>query len=125
MREKVESLEKRKEELLITGTGASSSSCLEIKNDKNMEKSSLKSPVIKVKEVGSSLEVVIITGKERKLALHEIIRVVEEEGAEVISATVSTVGLHAYHILHAQVYLQIFKTICNPFFFSSLVNQSV
>lgn len=63
----------------------------------------LRLPVIDLRDMGSSLEVMLISGLNKNFMLYEVINVLEEEGAEVVSASVSTVGDKVFHSLHAQV----------------------
>ncbi|XP_057460153.1 transcription factor bHLH162-like [Actinidia eriantha] len=60
-------------------------------------------PVVELKDLGSSFEVVLITGLEKNFMMHEVIGVLEDEGAEVVNASFSTVGEKVFHTLHAQV----------------------
>ena len=60
-------------------------------------------PVVKIREIGSSLEVVLVTGLGKNFGLHEVIIVVEEQGVEVVSISISTMDNRICHILHAQV----------------------
>nr|GMC52691.1 transcription factor bHLH162-like [Ipomoea batatas] len=63
----------------------------------------LKSPVIEVRDLGSTLEVVLMSATNKpNLMLHQLIRIVEEEGAQVETASFSTVGDKVFHTLHAQ-----------------------
>lgn len=63
----------------------------------------LRLPVIDLRDLGSSLELMLISGLNKNFMLYEVITVLEEEGAEVVSASVSTVGDKVFHSLHAQV----------------------
>lgn len=60
--------------------------------------------VMDLKDLGSSIEVVLISGLKKNFMLYEVISVLEEEGAEVVSACFSTVGDKVFHSLHAQVH---------------------
>ncbi|KAF3437049.1 hypothetical protein FNV43_RR19802 [Rhamnella rubrinervis] len=60
-------------------------------------------PVIELKDMGSSIEVILISGLNKNFMLSEVVSVLEEEGAEVVSASFSTVGGKVFHSLHAQV----------------------
>lgn len=62
-----------------------------------------KLPVFELRDLGSSIEVIIISGLQRNFLLYEVISILEEEGAEVVSASFSTVGDKVFHTLHAQV----------------------
>ncbi|XP_021719042.1 transcription factor bHLH168-like [Chenopodium quinoa] len=73
LRERVENLNKRKEQLMI-----------------------------EVKDLGSVIEVQLVVQQDRDIKLHEVIRVLEEEGAEVVNATFSTSGNYILHTLHAR-----------------------
>ena len=60
-------------------------------------------PVVELKDLGSSFEVVLITGLEKNFMMYEVIGVLEDEGAEVVNASFSTVGDKVFHTFHAQV----------------------
>ncbi|KAI5683463.1 hypothetical protein M9H77_04691 [Catharanthus roseus] len=110
LREKVDDLKKRKE---VMASSISSSGRSDHINDQNSLE--IEIPIVKVREIGSSLEVIIISGKKRKFSVQEIIRILEEGGAEVITASTSIVGLHIFHIFHAQV-----TVLPKPFIFQTL-----
>ncbi|KAK4755003.1 hypothetical protein SAY87_008760 [Trapa incisa] len=61
-------------------------------------------PEIMIQEVGSALKVVIISSKTScQLIFREAIRVLQEEGADIVSANFSIVGDIAFHSIHSQV----------------------
>ncbi|XAR68011.1 hypothetical protein NMG60_11002987 [Bertholletia excelsa] len=62
----------------------------------------LRSPQMEIREMGSALEVVLITGEEDKFIFYEIIRVIHEEGAEVVSANFSVLGDSVFHVVQAK-----------------------
>ncbi|KAH6757031.1 hypothetical protein C2S52_022017 [Perilla frutescens var. hirtella] len=66
-----------------------------------------KLPVVKLRDLGnSSLEVVVITGfPTRKITLPRLVRVIEEEGAEVVTASLSHIADKIFHTLHARAKL--------------------
>nr|GMC69393.1 transcription factor bHLH167-like [Ipomoea batatas]GMD70125.1 transcription factor bHLH167-like [Ipomoea batatas] len=68
---------------------------------------SLQVPVeIAVKESETLLEINIVCGSEnKKLKMHKVIRILEEEGAEVVSASFSTVDLKIYHTILCKAFL--------------------
>jgi hypothetical protein len=68
-------------------------------------KASLKSPQIEIREVGSTLEVVLITGKDNHFIFNEVVHILHEEQAEVLNASYSVAGDSIFHIVHAQVYI--------------------
>ena len=53
---------------------------------------SSRSPVIIVREMGSTLEVFLTSGLNKNFFLYEVISVLEEEAAQVVTANQSTVG---------------------------------
>jgi hypothetical protein len=52
---------------------------------------------------GSSLEVVLISSVRRPFKLHQVVTVLEEEGAEIISANLSVDGRRMFHTIHSRV----------------------
>ncbi|GLT35184.1 hypothetical protein SLA2020_096570 [Shorea laevis] len=64
--------------------------------------SSSKSSEIKIHEMGSDLQIFLITGLENKFIFKEIIRILHEQGAEVENATYSVSGDKIFHVLHAK-----------------------
>nr|GMD62980.1 transcription factor bHLH168-like [Ipomoea batatas] len=72
-------------------------------NELKAKKDSLQLPVeiaVKESERGETLEINIVCGPEnKKLKMHKIFQILEEGGAEVVSATNSTVGLNIYHTI--------------------------
>lgn len=101
LRARVEELRRRKAQALSNIAGAT--------NDHSTTKGSPSTsrldllPVLKLRDLGSSLEVVLISGLRKKFMLHQVITVLEEEGAEVVSASLSNNGDKIFHTLHAQV----------------------
>ncbi|KAM7479917.1 hypothetical protein LguiA_028130 [Lonicera macranthoides] len=96
LREKIEEL-KRKKELATSMTGPANNI-----NDSSMN-FGLRLPLVEFRDLGSTLEVVLITGLKKNFMLFQVISVLEEEGADVVSASFSTVGDKVFHIIHAQV----------------------
>lgn len=63
-----------------------------------------KLPVLEVRELGSGIEVVLVSALSNKtFMLYEVISILEEEGAQVVTANFSTVGDKIFYIVHAQV----------------------
>ncbi|XP_077252694.1 transcription factor bHLH162-like [Tasmannia lanceolata] len=60
-------------------------------------------PVIEVRDLDSSLEVVLISRLHKSFTLSDIIGVLGEEGAEVMNANFSNVGDNVTHIIHSRV----------------------
>lgn len=85
--------------------------------------SEFKSPQLEIHEMGSTLDVVLITGEDDKFIFHEIIRLIHEEGAEVLNANFSVFGNSIFHAIHAKVRTQqifiycLWKwCVCNHYF---------
>ena len=74
-------------------------------------------PFFELRDHGLCLEVILISGRGKNFMLSEVISILEEEGAEVVSASFSVIGDKIFHTLHAQVthYLQLFHQRCNNF----------
>ncbi|XP_065876853.1 transcription factor bHLH162 [Euphorbia lathyris] len=89
---KLERMRERKESLL----GSSD-------HDQNVRMCGLRSPVIKVHEIGSVLEVVLITGLDSQMMFNEGVRVLHEEGAEIVNANFSVVDDTVFHSIHSMV----------------------
>ncbi|XP_031110870.1 transcription factor bHLH167-like [Ipomoea triloba] len=73
-------------------------------NELKARKDSLQLPVViavNESERGESLEINIVCGLEKKklLKMDKVFRILQEEGAEVVSATNSTVGFSIYHTI--------------------------
>ncbi|CAL5406546.1 unnamed protein product [Camellia sinensis] len=66
-------------------------------------KQALKSPQIEIREMGPAVNVVLISGQENKFIFHEIIRLIHEEGAEVVNASFSVIGKSIHHVVHAKI----------------------
>ncbi|KAL0440890.1 UNVERIFIED_CONTAM: Transcription factor [Sesamum radiatum] len=65
--------------------------------------SRLVSPVLKFRVLGPILEVVLISGLRRNFSLHQVVNILEDEGAEVDSINLSKIGDKVFHTIHAQV----------------------
>ncbi|KAH7857191.1 hypothetical protein Vadar_010041 [Vaccinium darrowii] len=63
----------------------------------------IRSPQIEIHEMGSALKVVLITGLDCQHIFNQIIRLVHEEGAEIVNASFSTVGDTVFHTIHSKV----------------------
>ncbi|XP_062116303.1 transcription factor bHLH162-like [Humulus lupulus] len=123
LRERIDKLKKRKEQAMMMppppappsiSRGISSSTNNmnnRIRNDIVLDHAmrphphGMMLPVIELKDMGCSIEVVLISGLHKNFMLYEIISVLEQEGAEVVSASLSVVDDKIFHTLHAQVKL--------------------
>lgn len=97
LRERVEKLKSRKEQVIMS-LGSSSNTIEKMKIGSKL-------PIIDLREFGSStIEVILITGLQKNFMLSEVLSILQEEGAEVVSASFSAVGDKVFHTIHAQVY---------------------
>lgn len=62
-----------------------------------------KLPMLELRELGPGIEVMLLSGSNKTVMLYEVISVLEEEGAEVVSANISTIGNKIVYVVHAQV----------------------
>jgi uncharacterized protein YoxC len=74
------------------------------KNSSGGKTAGLRSPQIEVSEMGSTLEVVLMNGLDSRFMFNEIIRVLHEEGAEIINASLSVVEDTVFQTIHSKVY---------------------
>ncbi|CAI9753930.1 unnamed protein product [Fraxinus pennsylvanica] len=63
----------------------------------------VKLPFLRFRDFGCSFEVVLISGNTKKFMLHEVIRILEGGGAEVVTANLSNIGVNVFLTLHAKV----------------------
>lgn len=89
LRERIERLKQRK--LMQTST---------VRSDTTMR---FASPIIEVRHQDLNLEILVISDLNKRFMFHEVINVIEEEGAEVVTANFSIVGDKIYHTIHSQV----------------------
>lgn len=95
LRERIEELKERKE-LARSAEGTS----IDLR-DATLVSSF--NPVFELRELGSTFEVILVSGIRRKFKLNEIISVLEEEGAEIVNASFSARGDKVFYSIHAQV----------------------
>ncbi|ESW20145.1 hypothetical protein PHAVU_006G184600 [Phaseolus vulgaris] len=62
----------------------------------------LKSPRIEIQQMGSALEVVLITGLDSQFMFGETIRVLHEEGVHVVNASYNVIEDEVFHSIHCQ-----------------------
>lgn len=63
----------------------------------------LRTPVIELRESGSAVEVVLITGLNENFMLSDVISIIEEEGAQVVNVNLSCAANKVFHTIHSQV----------------------
>ncbi|XP_052203473.1 transcription factor bHLH162-like isoform X2 [Diospyros lotus] len=78
---------------IITSTSSSSSATV-----------GLRSPQVEIHDLGSALEIVLVTGLDCQAVFNETIRVLHEEGAEINNASFSVVDdFTVFHTIHSKV----------------------
>ncbi|XP_057772713.1 transcription factor bHLH167-like [Salvia miltiorrhiza] len=87
LRERIQVLERRKAQLINSGSTGGG----------------LMSPILTVKELGFGVEVVLISGVNKNFLLSQVISVIEQEAAQVLTVNISTVAQNIIYTLHAQV----------------------
>ncbi|XP_030521621.1 transcription factor bHLH162-like [Rhodamnia argentea] len=104
LKERIEWLKLRKEQGVLRSKGIDTSSSLTSSDDQEAQLG-LVVPVFELRDHGLGLEVILISGRRKNFTLYEVISILEEEGAEVVSASFSVIGDKIFHTLHAQVRL--------------------
>ncbi|KAM1004862.1 hypothetical protein ACFX13_005053 [Malus domestica] len=61
------------------------------------------SPLVEIHEMGSALGVLMITGLDYQFMFNESIRVIQEEGADIVNASFSVVKDTIFHTIHSKV----------------------
>ncbi|EXB44647.1 hypothetical protein L484_010338 [Morus notabilis] len=69
---------------------------------------SQRSPQIEIHEIGSVIEVVLITGLDNQFIFYELIRILHEERADVVDAKYSVSRDSIFHVVHAEIADSIF-----------------
>lgn len=98
LRNKIEELKQRKESNLQQET--EDATAPDAARNNNM----FRLPIIEVRYQNPNLEVVLITNSSyQKLTFHKVIRIIEEEGAEIVNASHSSLGDKLVYTVHSQV----------------------
>ncbi|KAM1078286.1 hypothetical protein FF1_025432 [Malus domestica] len=93
---KLQKLKEKKESLMRTRKRSYATACVNVE--------SAKAPHIKIHEIDSTLEVVLISGLENhQFIFYDIIRLLDEEHANVVHANFSTLGDSTFHIVRAEI----------------------
>ncbi|KAK6795297.1 hypothetical protein RDI58_008750 [Solanum bulbocastanum] len=58
--------------------------------------------MVEVRELDSTLEVILVSGLQKNFTLQEVIIIIEEEGAQVVSANYSTTDDMIFYMIRAQ-----------------------
>ncbi|XP_008791819.3 transcription factor bHLH162-like [Phoenix dactylifera] len=69
----------------------------------SVERGGMRLPQIEVQDLGSGLRVVITNSPGDRRMFYEAVRVMEEEGGEILNANFLVVGDKAFHSIHSMV----------------------
>ncbi|KAK1373245.1 Transcription factor bHLH36 like [Heracleum sosnowskyi] len=94
LKERIDELKVKKEVLALTSENCNSS---------RPTSASFTMPMVELRESGSSnIEVLVVSSLENNFRLSNVISVLQEEGADVVSTNMSRVGNRVFHTVHAQ-----------------------
>lgn len=95
LQEKLEKLKERKEHLMkvVEINESMNNGCM----------MNLQSPHVEIQDLGLVLAVVLICGLDNQLLFYKSIRILEEEGAEVVNAGFSIMGDKIVHTMHCKI----------------------
>ncbi|KAE8652584.1 hypothetical protein Csa_013300 [Cucumis sativus] len=98
LKERVKNLEKRKQALQLQTHSS------HVHNQANNIVNDVTWPLIEINDLGNDIiHIVLISSLNRSFTLHQIISVIEEEGGQVVNASLSTIGNKVFHSLHIEV----------------------
>ncbi|OVA07752.1 hypothetical protein BVC80_8961g11 [Macleaya cordata] len=92
----VEKMKEKKERLMETPRMSN-------KNINKPMEAGIGLPQIEISNVGSALQVVVISKVHHQSMFYEIIRVLHEEGAEIVTANFSVIDETVFHTIHSEV----------------------
>ncbi|KAI3836082.1 hypothetical protein MKW98_016386 [Papaver atlanticum] len=111
LRKRIDELKRKKRGMIHCGeqeiistkssTSSFSSYSTSTMTDTNLAGANL--PLLEVKDLEDAMVVVVVTGLNKNFMLYELITILEEHGAEVVSANFATVNDKIYHTIHSQV----------------------
>lgn len=108
LKERVEVLKRRRDEI-AQGPGVDSKKSMPTTN-------TIKTSMVQVRELGSTLEVILTSALQKKFTLQEVIKIIEEEGAQVVTVNYSTIGDIIYYTIHTEVFYASFDLyLCDIF----------
>ncbi|VAH70556.1 unnamed protein product [Triticum turgidum subsp. durum] len=93
---------KRRKQAAVSGTAGCSSSISTGDYKRAPSTATTALPVIEVRHQDGTLDVALASEAGRPFQLHEVIAVLEQEGAEVVSASFSVVGDKIFYTVHSQ-----------------------
>ncbi|KAK6795295.1 hypothetical protein RDI58_008748 [Solanum bulbocastanum] len=98
LKERVDVLKRRKDKIVAHGTSDDSKKVMP-----STSCTTMKIPMIEIRELGSTIEVILVSCLQKKFTMQEVIIILEQEGAQVVTANFSTIGDKVYYTIHAQV----------------------
>ncbi|KAL6626574.1 hypothetical protein ACP70R_030300 [Stipagrostis hirtigluma subsp. patula] len=112
LKERVDELQEKKNSAQLVagmrggGGGASTSAVATASAEEAAADEEVVAPVVEVRHHPdeSNLDVVLISSVERPFKLHEVITVLEEEGAEIINASYSVAGRKIFYTIHSRAF---------------------
>ncbi|KAG6633099.1 hypothetical protein I3843_12G025300 [Carya illinoinensis] len=102
LRGKIENLKRKKEQRAASSNLGSSSMSTNL-IDQNMMIGTRQLPIVDLRDLDPCIEVILISGLQKNFMLYEVISILQEEGADVVSACFYTAGDKVFHTIHAQV----------------------
>lgn len=103
LRARIDDLKRRKQAALSGGNAGACSSSVSAGDYKGATSTSTTAlPVVEVRHRDGTLDVALASEAGRPFRLHEVIAVLEQEGAEVVSASFSVVGDKIFYTVHSQ-----------------------
>ncbi|KAJ3694336.1 hypothetical protein LUZ60_009816 [Juncus effusus] len=70
----------------------------------NNNKTTTKLPIVEVRSEDKNLEVILISSLQKKFKFHQVISIMEEEGAEVINASMSSINDKVFYTIHSRAF---------------------
>ncbi|KAG2675829.1 hypothetical protein I3843_12G025200 [Carya illinoinensis] len=103
LRGKIEKLKRMKEQRAAASSSLGSNSMSTNMIDHNMMIGTRQLPIVDLRDLGPCIEVILVSGLQKNFMLYEVISILQEEGADVVSASFYTAGDKVFHTIHAQV----------------------
>ncbi|XP_055804719.1 transcription factor bHLH162-like [Solanum dulcamara] len=98
----LEKMRLRKESLTAADRTLNSNSNSSSNNNGRILERALPLPHIEIHSVNSALEILLITGLDNQFMFNHIIRMLHEEGVQVINASYTLVGDTIFHSIHSK-----------------------
>ncbi|GAY34525.1 hypothetical protein CUMW_011940 [Citrus unshiu] len=99
----LERMKERKERLMGIEKPDAAAATSSSGNSSGTITTGLRSPQIEIHEMGSALEVVLTTGLDFQFMFIETIRLLHEEGVEIVNASFNVVEDTIFHTIHSKI----------------------